>query len=886
MAAPAPTGDQAKSMFDQGLSQMAYSVLITKLPSISQDVVTFKILESDPEAGSGVGAFVLMRRGQTIYVPVVMAENQIKPLDILYFKDLNVFLPLTKEWLEELDKLSLDELGNGVKQPQTLSTDVDIRNTVVPPTTGRYSYASENEKQELAVKLAGCVFDAAKDQQEPKQLYLHFLSRSPDAVKLAVARVYEQNKPLLKLAVKHYGKEALLNALKVADYGGKVPLKGGALYIADKNTTPGEFKDIFGPKAPLAFQGVAVKGYYAKDDRKELNRPVQVQVFRDLHEPKDAGAYRLWGLDGKPTLALIIGNPINLFADTQGKRVTPRNVHSKTKNDLLAQGENTLRLPHVDRYVGITEDGKLIDTSRLIGEQVAMSELEGSKVYKATVGDTAAAGPRKGQFGIFVQRRGASFVATTPLWIEAVSESDGKKMIEVLGAGGKKTLLLNPKSSLSKLVVPAHSHVVYLPADFVFLQAKGEVTTSDFFSNPKDILHWTLDALHKEGAERVIVRKPYGDSSWLIDRQPVNFVDGLRKLATEKNISVEDAEAALKQAEELGVFEFFVLSPAKYEKVAAHLKVAEGDSKPPKKKDSGAGGDPAAQDPAQAAMDQMAMAQAAQQPQPVDMAVAEQMQNIQGQMLALQQQMQLLNNIQQRTQQIATGGGAAGNPAAMAAAMAGPMDPSMMGAGQPVGAQAPAAPPMQPGMAQQLTPMQGAPPVQGQQPPQQSPVMGAAAPQQGMGQMGMDPNAAMQQQGMDPSQQQQQPPMAMMNADDGTVESLMQQVNPSFMEQAGQLNDAGVFDAASLATMAQTPQLKDLVAAYIPNLEKSLDNIGRVLLSLWMDESNIKGDVGNETFIALEDNLRNVFKGMGDLILKINQQSLVIKGPTENAGQE
>jgi hypothetical protein len=150
-------------------------------------------------------------------------------------------------------------------------------------------------------------------------------------------------------------------------------------------------------------------------------------------------------------------------------------------------------------------------------------------------------------------------------------------------------------------------------------------------------------------------------------------------------------------------------------------------------------------------------------------------------------------------------------------------------------------------------------------------------------QQGGGPQAAMggMQPGMDPSQPQQQPPAAMMNADDGSVESIMSQVNPQFMEQAGQLNDAGTFDAAALSSMAQTPALKDLVGAYVPNLEKSLDNIGRVLLSLWMDESRIKEDIGAETYISLEDNLRTVFKGLGDLILKINQNTAIMRGPND-----
>lgn len=160
-----------------------------------------------------------------------------------------------------------------------------------------------------------------------------------------------------------------------------------------------------------------------------------------------------------------------------------------------------------------------------------------------------------------------------------------------------------------------------------------------------------------------------------------------------------------------------------------------------------------------------------------------------------------------------------------------------------------------------------------------------------MGQPSMDPAMAAQPggdpaaMGQDPAAQQP-PAGAMMSADDGSMDTLMSQVNPDFVEQAGQLQDAGAFDAAALASMAQNPALKDLIGAYLPNLEKSLDNMGRVLLTLWMDEGNIKEDIGTETFIGIEDNLRTTFKGLGDLILKISQNSLVLRGPNDPVYQE
>jgi hypothetical protein len=953
MGQPGGTSDQAKAMFDQGLSQMAYNVLLSKLPNVAPDVVTFKVLETDHEEGSGVGAFVIIRRGQTLYIPVVMADNQIKPLDILYYKDLNAFMPLSKEWLEELDKQSMGELGKGVTPPKTMPTDVDIRNTVVPPTTGRYSYAADATEKaedlkkkmrppkhaipktaETETKQAGRVFDEARNQVEPKLAFLDFLSKAPNRIKKAAAKMLETRPTMLKQAVWFYGERPLIDALKLADYGGGIKNHGGALYVADDKTSPQEFKDIFGPKSPAAFQGVKVKGYYAKDDRKKVNRALAVQPYLDLHEPKDSGAYKLWKKDGRPVVALVIANPINMFGDPQGKRIPSRNIRFVNQsagpaNEL--EGHNSrYRVPgetgyrdefHIDRYIGVTEDGDLIDSTDLLGTQVAMSQLEGSEVFKKTVGEASAAGPRKGQRGIFVQRRGASFIATAPVTIESVtSDFDGGRRVEVLGSWGKKTLVTDARHPGSKLMIPTDSDVVYMPSNFVWFPIKSELTRKDFLTTPKDIFNWTTDAMLSEGAEKVKVSKYTGENGFNIAGEYVgDFVSALRKLATEAVIPVEDAEFALKTAAEKGNYSFWIIESEKLEKVAAKLSVAEGAPEKQKKKgfkhylaDGVMGGlgqkwidhkdgtrtyiekdefspggykvaaekQPEQPDPAEQAMMQMQQAQM-QQPQgpsPVDMAVAEQMQSIQSQMQALTQMQQMVQTIQQRASMIASGGGAGAAPAAAAAAMGGPMDPSMMGAGAPVqgmGGQDPNA------QAQQGQPQGQPPPGMGQPQGQQQPGQAPAA-----GQPGMDSNAAAQQ-GQDPNAQaQQQPPQAMMAADDGSVDTMQSQVNPQFIEQAGQLNDAGTFDAAALSSMAQTPSLKEMVAGYLPNLEKSLDNLGRVLLTLWMDEMRIKGDIGDDAFIALEDNLRSTFRGMGDLILKINQNTLVLREQHEHSAYQ
>jgi hypothetical protein len=91
-----------------------------------------------------------------------------------------------------------------------------------------------------------------------------------------------------------------------------------------------------------------------------------------------------------------------------------------------------------------------------------------------------------------------------------------------------------------------------------------------------------------------------------------------------------------------------------------------------------------------------------------------------------------------------------------------------------------------------------------------------------------------------------------------------------------------VFDAAAVASLAQSPAVKEIVGQYLPNLEQALDNLGRVLLTLWMQEPAIKADVGESTFAQLEDNLRGTFKSLGDLVLKLSQGAHALPGSNDH----
>jgi hypothetical protein len=189
---------------------------------------------------------------------------------------------------------------------------------------------------------------------------------------------------------------------------------------------------------------------------------------------------------------------------------------------------------------------------------------------------------------------------------------------------------------------------------------------------------------------------------------------------------------------------------------------------------------------------------------------------------------------------------------------------------------------------------QGQPAQPGMDPSMMSAAPGSALPMapQG-GQPGMDPSMMGGQPGMDPSMmgmdpsmmgqdpsmmgQPQQPPMAMMGPDGPSTNGFGQEVNPQFLQQASQL-PGDMFDAAAVASLAQSPAVKEIVGQYLPNLEKAVDNLGRVLLSLEMQEPTLKQEVGEAAFTDLEETLRSTFRGMGDLVLKLSQSAHSIEG--------
>lgn len=803
-----PTRDEEKQLFEQGLSQMAYNVLTSRFPDLLPEVITFRILDTDVDKGVGVGAFVVQHGTDTLYIPVIMSDNQIKPLDMFYHKALNVFLPLNNDWLDEVQQLTLDEMGNDVDTPKSLQRDVDTRHVMVPPTAGRFAYAAARGTGAPDIK-ADLLQMLTHLQTKTAASVAHlptFLQRAPEEMRTAFADILLKNTKLASSVSRMYGLDELCAALQKT--ASATSSTGGGLWVADDTTTPKRLNEIFGDQAPEAFQGVRRDGFAAKDTRKTNNVAVQIQTPTSLQEPADSGFYAVFTDKGQMKPAFVICDPTSVD-------------HHQCFNFTL-RGKRHTTTP---RLV-ILNDGKYIRCSRLIGERLEGSDAKKSdlwgKLLEGSRGDT----PKVGDHGIFVYKAGQSFKGTKPFTIQtANTDSVGVKRF-TCDVYDQTTLIQDPKGVFKSFHQPSQTRIMYIPQTARFIRLVNprdqERQSEDvLLSDPKAVAELFQGEMVRRAKPLTIKNASGGE--FVINKTEHHY--GVAKtaeaVARRWDIPFGDALTLVKQAAMYprAHAKAFILGAQERDFLVrnfnARMKYAQGPAMDPSSMMNGQGAPPPPPPPPGGmppeGMPPEMMPPPPPPPSPLDMAVGEantqlqqQMADLQQQQMALESQVQTLQMVQQRAQELAMGGGEA-------AAM-------------------------------------GAPPM---------PMPGAGGGGMAGGEEMMGGTATMA-------------------TETPSAAEIQNQVNPQFLEQAAELNDTGVFDAAAISSMSQAPAFKAMVLDYVPVLERSLDNLGRVLLTMWIQESELKQALGEEEYTGLEDSTRNVFEGLGKLILQLNRNTIVL----------
>jgi hypothetical protein len=835
-----PQGPEAmEQMFKQRFSDMAYQVMFSRFADLAPSIVTFKILNMDATQGDALGVFILVKDGLTVYIPAVLGDSRLKPLEILYSKNLGIFLPLSTAWINELARLSLSEMGRGQDMPPGAATDVNIRNLVQPPTAeyGRVGYADDAESD-----IPRMLRQLTKRAEASEMHFLDVISAAPKVALDGLKLAFEKNPSMFSKLASCYGKTALIQAMQsgytrnAAEHTMRGQIKqavlelNGSLDVLTKTASKEDLKRVFGKMAGEAFSTIRQYGLAIKDTRVGLDKiAVEVEGTVSLSAPgPGAGWLRIYSLDGPAENYLAV--PLVETPSAIERRMEVEAYHNPDPFNPKEKAK---------KFLVISKDmAKIFVSDKVVGDPLFPSESNGllkAKISKYfTEGDT----PAPKDYGFFINPSPRGLQCTEPFVVSQVIKANG---ISTVTADGEPTMFVRgaEDQALKGKIVVTHTETggtrVFLPNDAHFVKipgAKGEKAweykrkmtqfVKSIITDPTRFRSW-LKSIFKDAGAAVAGVKHAGHNEWWIDGHSHAFTLGeaLQKVATMYHLSIDDSTRVLNNAQKYGHANTYILDKTAMDNLGRLLyklsaetpQSSEAPIKAQPDQPGSQGGDP-----------QQAQQQApAPAPiSPTDLAIGEALQNLTQQNQLTQQQNQA--QMEQMKQK---------------------MDMEMQ--------QNQALMQVLQGIQQRSMALSGA--SNGQIPAgaEQSPQVAAQA--------------------IAPVPPPQPPPPAFMEQGDLSPEQVQQQVNPSFVEQAAGLQDQGTMDAGAIAMVASAPVFQDITASYIPQLEKALDNLGRVLLTLWVKERETKENVGDEAFTQLEDRLRNLFKNMGELVLQLNKYS-------------
>lgn len=172
---------------------IALAKLLQTLPELSNYIVTFKDVSDElpDESSMKVGIFILRSGQEYMFVPVIAKDENMYPIDSIFFQNTSKFFPLTKKTLSLIETLSQSSQGKATKIPTNVVQNPDLSQLINPPRTGKFAYAS-------ASRLEG------------------FLQSMPDYLKKFTMDKVASEHSMYENLHKLFGLKDIFDALKVA----------------------------------------------------------------------------------------------------------------------------------------------------------------------------------------------------------------------------------------------------------------------------------------------------------------------------------------------------------------------------------------------------------------------------------------------------------------------------------------------------------------------------------------------------------------------------------------------------------------------------------------------------------------------------------------------
>ena len=524
------------------LSQMAYSMLQSKAPNLSPYITSFKPIELDITENKAVGAFSIDLNGKKVMIPVIMSDGKVKSPEVFYSKDQDAFLPLNNQWMEEIQKDDSYSMGKSTEAPKALSSDVDIRALTLPPTTGRFVYASHGI--DIVSILDSC----------------------DNNTKVAFANVLSSKPKILKSLVKYNGSIAV-EVLKPRYVKVASESRDKAWFVLDTDSSKEQYLKAFGSRAKLAYQYACVNGVATSEGRKYASILVDKEVPLDstmmaqsgITEPNFPGVYNIVKSSGQSTKVIVVPRPFNagtsiegsegLLLDTTGVsgEIDRYGNRSKGSRYLVIDGSRNVGV--FDKIVALTTTESMRD-SRLVDEAFSFRKPKnGDKLFVSTkAGDITNA-------------------AYFPEGLSDVVEvSDTETTANYLG--NRVIFTASKAIKTPRITGEGSQKIFYIPAWYSPVSVSGKIDSSEYITDP-DVLRNTAMEKVSSLAETTIRVKRSSDGTWAINGSYCeNKVDALRKLGS-AGVNVEIANQSLSSINRNSSKVYHLFHPAKLTKLSS-----------------------------------------------------------------------------------------------------------------------------------------------------------------------------------------------------------------------------------------------------------------------------------------------------------------------------
>jgi hypothetical protein len=136
-------------------SDIALAKLLQTVPELGNYIITFKDVseELQDDTGIQVGVFVLRVGTEIFFIPVVSKNDNVYPIDSIFFDSEKRFFPLTKKTVMLVTSSSQMDQGKPTDIPKTVVGNPSVADMINPPRTGKHVYASSSRLTEFMAAL-------------------------------------------------------------------------------------------------------------------------------------------------------------------------------------------------------------------------------------------------------------------------------------------------------------------------------------------------------------------------------------------------------------------------------------------------------------------------------------------------------------------------------------------------------------------------------------------------------------------------------------------------------------------------------------------------------------------------------------------------------------